>query len=54
MAKPSKEYMATILKNSGYFWKYRYISDIVKEFSWDDLHTCYREYKANIGYPNID
>ena len=48
MAKMTKEEMAEILKRHGYFFKYRYVSDIVKNFSWKDLKDYYDEMRENM------
>lgn len=51
MAKMSKEDMAWQLKNAGWFRNYRYICDIVKDLSWQELKDYYVEmldYKRNI------
>lgn len=43
MAKMSKYEMADTLKRNGYFWKYKYISDIVKDYSWENLNFLYKD-----------
>lgn len=47
MAKMTKRAMAEILKRSGYFFKYHYICDIVKDFTWQDLKNYYDEMIEN-------
>lgn len=43
MAKMKKEQLAEILKRNGYFWRYKYISDITKDYSWKALNFLYKE-----------
>lgn len=43
-----KEQLAEFLKSHGYFSKYSYISDILKDFSYSDLKMYYRECERNI------
>ena len=43
MAKMRKERMAEILKRNGYFFNYKYVCDIVKDFSWKELKDYFNE-----------
>lgn len=52
MARKTKKEMAEILKRNGYFSKYKYVCDIVKKFSWQDLKCYYTEMLHNQSYPN--
>lgn len=47
MAKMTKREMAEILKSNGYFWKYKYVCDIEKNFSWRDLKDYFDEMIEN-------
>ena len=47
MAKMTKKEMAEVLKRNGYFFKYRYVCDIVKDFSWKDLKNYFDEMIEN-------